>query len=117
MLSRVEASFRSLKSELSIRPIYHRIDRRIRGHVFTTLLAYHLLCVVQKTLHSQGIHYSWKTIRNFMKSHARVTTTMTTRNNKTIYVRLASQPEEFHMEIYDALGISLKSLQRIKKIR
>ncbi|RME08717.1 MAG: transposase, partial [Aquificota bacterium] len=42
MLSRVEASFRSLKSELSIRPIYHRIDRRIRGHVFTTLLAYHL---------------------------------------------------------------------------
>ncbi|MGC8719670.1 MAG: IS1634 family transposase, partial [Thermodesulforhabdaceae bacterium] len=96
MLSRVEASFRSLKSELSIRPIYHRIDRRIRGHVFTTLLAYHLLCVIQKTLHSQGIHYSWKTIRNFMKSHVRVTTTMTTRNNKTIYVRLASQPEEFH---------------------
>lgn len=117
MLSRVEASFRSLKSELSIRPIYHRIDRRIRGHVFTTLLAYHLLCVIQKTLHSQGIHYSWKTIRNFMKSHVRVTTTMTTRNNKTIYVRLASQPEEFHVEIYDALGISLKSLQRIKKIR
>ncbi|MGC8719755.1 MAG: hypothetical protein ACP5TY_07075, partial [Thermodesulforhabdaceae bacterium] len=56
----------------------HRIDRRMRGHVFTTLLAYHLLWVIQKTLHSQGIHYSWKTIINFMKSHVRVTTTMTT---------------------------------------
>lgn len=120
MLSRVEASFRSLKSELSIRPIYHRVDRRVRGHIFTTLLAYHLLCVIQKTLHnhaSGGIHHSWKTIRKFMSSHVRVTVTMMSRSGKTIYVRLASQPEEFHMEIYNALGVSLKPLQPIKKIR
>ena len=117
MLSTVEASFRSLKSELSIRPIYHRIDKRIRGHIFTTLLAYHLLCVIQKTLHNRGIHHSWETIRKFMRSHVRVTTTMTSKNNKTIYLRIASQPEEFHTEVYNALGISLKPLQPIKKIR
>mgnify|MGYP000032265961 CR=1 FL=1 len=117
MLSMVEASFRSLKSELSIRPIYHRIDKRIKGHIFTTLLAYHLLCVIQKTLHRQGIHHLWDTIRKFMRSHVRITTTMTSKNNKTIYLRIASQPEEFHMQIYNVLEISLRSLQRIKKIR
>ena len=117
MLSMVEASFRSLKSELSIRPIYHRIDKRIKGHIFTTLLAYHLLCVIQKTLHRQGIHHLWDTIRKFMRSHVRITTTMTSKNNKTIYLRIASQPEEFHMQIYNVLEISLRSLQRTKKIR
>jgi len=117
MLSTVEASFRSLKSDLSIRPIYHRIDKRIKGHIFTTILAYHLLCVIQKSLHTQKIYYSWKKIRKFMRSHVRLTTTMTSNTNKTIYLRIASQPEEFHMDIYNALGISLSPLKRIKKIR
>jgi transposase len=117
MLIAVEGSFRSLKSELTIGSLYQRISKRIRGHVFTTLLAYHLLCVIQKSLHNQGICHSWETVRKFMRSHVRVTTTMTSRDNKTIYVRASSQPEEFHLEVYNALKIPPKSLQPIKRIR
>jgi len=43
-LSRVEDAFRSLKSvDLAIRPIYHRLEERVRAHAFLCLLAEHLV--------------------------------------------------------------------------
>ena len=42
-LSRVERAFRSLKTvDLKIRPIYHSLDDRIRGHVFLCMLSYYV---------------------------------------------------------------------------
>ena len=41
-LTDVEAVFRSLKSELGLRPIYHRKPRRADGHLFITVIAYQL---------------------------------------------------------------------------
>ena len=43
MLGRVDESFRCLKSELGMRPVYHRKDPRQEGHLFIAVLAYHLL--------------------------------------------------------------------------
>ncbi|MDQ7031109.1 MAG: hypothetical protein Q9M37_00110 [Desulfonauticus sp.] len=39
LLTKIEPSFRSLKQDLSLRPVYHRLDNRIKGHVFLTILA------------------------------------------------------------------------------
>lgn len=42
-LARVERAFRSLKTiDLKIRPIHHRLDDRIRAHVFLCMLAYYV---------------------------------------------------------------------------
>src|SRR3954451_8353909 len=42
-LSRVERAFRSLKSvDLKIRPIHHRLEDRVRAHVFLCMLAYYV---------------------------------------------------------------------------
>jgi hypothetical protein len=42
-LSRVEAAFRSLKSDdLEIRPIYHHTEERVRAHLFLCMLAYYV---------------------------------------------------------------------------
>jgi len=42
-LERVERAFRSLKSiDLNVRPIYHRLDTRVRAHIFICMLAYHI---------------------------------------------------------------------------
>ena len=46
-LLRVERAFRSLKHGLDIRPVYHRIDRRIRAHVTLCMLGYLLERVVE----------------------------------------------------------------------
>jgi transposase len=42
-LELVEQAFRQLKTvQLEVRPVYHKLDRRIRSHVFLCMLAYYL---------------------------------------------------------------------------
>lgn len=46
-LLRVEQSFRTLKHGVDVRPVYHRLDRRIRAHVTLCMLAFLLERVVE----------------------------------------------------------------------
>ncbi|HPU30882.1 MAG TPA: IS1634 family transposase, partial [Syntrophorhabdaceae bacterium] len=117
MLIRVEASFRSLKNELSLRPIYHHVSRRIQGHLFVTVLAYHLLCVIQRALHEAGIHHHWTTLRRHLTGQVRVTTSMLNQKGQVIHIRHTSEPEPIHLEIYNALKIHPKPLKRLITIK
>lgn len=43
LLARVERAFRTLKSvDLQVRPVYHRLEDRVRAHIFICLLAYYV---------------------------------------------------------------------------
>ena len=50
-LTEVEQAFKELKSDLSIRPIYHQKDRRIEAHIFVAFLAYCLHVTLKAQLH------------------------------------------------------------------
>ena len=42
-LSRIERAFRSYKTiDLKVRPVYHRLEGRVRAHVFLCMLAYYV---------------------------------------------------------------------------
>ena len=51
-LTDLEAVFRSLKSELGLRPIYHWKPQRAEAHLFVTVLAYQLVQVIRTALAS-----------------------------------------------------------------
>ena len=104
MLTDLEAVFRSLKGELGLRPNYHRKEVRIEGHLFITLLAYHLVHTLRLQLKSQGIHDSWETIRRTMESQQRITVSLKREDGKTIHIRKTTQAEPHQKVIYDALG-------------
>jgi transposase len=55
----VEEMFRSMKSLLSTRPIWHKCDETIRGHVFCTYLALVLRKALEDRLEASGIHEEW----------------------------------------------------------
>jgi len=55
MLTEIEATFRSLKTDLGLRPVYHHKEDRVTGHLFITLLAYHLVHTLRYQLKQQGI--------------------------------------------------------------
>ena len=105
MLTDLEAVFRSLKSELGMRPVYHQTTMRAEGHLWITLLAYHLVHHIRLRLKTAGIHDSWDTLRQRMRSHMRVTTTMRTKDNKTLHIRKAARPEPWQQAIYQALDL------------
>ncbi len=50
MLTDLQSVFRSLNSELSLRPIYHCSSRRAEGHLFTTVVSYQLVQVIRMCL-------------------------------------------------------------------
>jgi hypothetical protein len=49
-LAHVERDFRSLKDDLDLRPIYHRLENRVRAHVLICMLAGYLTWHLRKTL-------------------------------------------------------------------
>jgi transposase len=55
----VEQWFRSSKSLLATRPIYHRCDETIRGHVFCSFLALLLRQELQARLEERGHAFEW----------------------------------------------------------
>jgi len=105
MLTDLEAVFRSLKSELGMRPVYHQTTQRVEGHLWITLLAYHLVHHIRLRLKAADIHDSWDTLRQRMRSHMRVTTTMRTKDNKTLHIRKTARPEPWQQAIYQALDL------------
>jgi transposase len=58
----VEQWFRSCKSLLETRPIYHHLDETIRGHVFCSFLALVLRYVLQSRLAARGRRFEWADI-------------------------------------------------------
>ena len=105
MLTKIEDSFRTLKNDLQMRPVFHQKDERSDAHIFITLLAYHLLHSIRSLLKDRDIHDSWRKIRDRMSTHCRVTNRMKTKNGDMLFIRTCSQPENFHKMIYDALKL------------
>jgi len=106
MLTDLEAVFRSLKSELGLRPIFHSKEERTEGHLFITVLAYQAVQVLRRRLKAHGINLSWARLREIFSTQQRVTATFKQRDGRTLHVRKATIAESKLKEIYDVLGIS-----------
>lgn len=105
-LTEVEASFRAMKSELGMRPVYHQKTHRVDGHLWITVLAYHVLQTIRYQLKQAGIHASWATLRDHLNQHVRLTTSMTREDGKAVHLRKAAVPTIMQRKIYDALSLA-----------
>jgi len=121
MLEQIEYAFKSMKSSLGLRPNFHQIEERVDTHMFISVLAYHLLHIIEYRLRQKGDHRSWSTIRNVLKTHERLTIGYKVKDDdgavKQQYIRINSKAEPEHMEIYRKLGLSGRPLSRKKLVK
>lgn len=106
MLTTVEDAFRSLKSELGLRPNFHQKGDRIEAHIFITVLAYHLLQWCQFALKKAGLHHQWSTVLDRLNTQRLGTTSLPREHGGVIHVRQCTTATLKQKEIYEALGIS-----------
>ncbi len=106
MLTDLEAVFRSLKSELGLRPVYHHKEERVDGHLFITVLAYQFVQIIRKRLQAQGIHGRWSTLREILGVQRRITAAFRRADGRSLHVRKATRPETELAEIYHALNLN-----------
>ena len=103
-LTDLEAVLRSLKSELGLRPVYHRTAGRVDGHLFITVLAYPLVQLIRRRLRQHGISDRWSTLRDILAGQCRVTATFRRADGRTLHVRKATRAEPAQLAIIQALG-------------
>jgi len=106
LLTDLEAVFRCLKSELGLRPVYHHKTNRVSGHLFISVLAYHLVHTIRFQLKASNIHLGWEGLRRELAGQDRITVELKRADGKTVHIRKSSRPEPRQQVIYDALGIS-----------
>ncbi len=69
----MEQVFRDTKSLLGTRPIFHRLDETIRGHVFCSFLALVLKKELYRRLEAAGHGFEWADIKQDLKALQQIT--------------------------------------------
>lgn len=103
-LTRLEATHRCCKTDLALRPVYHRQDDTIKGHLFLTLLACNVVHFIREQLAKQGIRHSWKEIVRIMDTQKLVTSEFENHQGEFYMLTNWSAPKPEVKQIYDALG-------------
>jgi hypothetical protein len=99
----IESSFRTLKNDLDLRPIYHKTDQAGEAHLHLGLLAYWLVNTVRHKLKKHHIHSQWGEIVRIMNTQKVVTTSVENDKKQIIRIRKCSEPTDKVKLIYRAL--------------
>jgi hypothetical protein len=103
IIREIEATFRVLKTDLDLRPIYHRKDENTMAHLHLGLLAYWLVNTVRHQLKQEGIRSGWREIVRTMNTQKAVTTLAQNNHEEVIMIRRCSEPNRSVRKLYDAL--------------
>ena len=98
----VEDAFRTMKSILETRPIFHKCDDTIRGHVFCSFLALVLQRELQARLESRGWHLEWARLCDDLDELQELTLTI---GEKTFLIR--TPPVGNASRVIQAAGVAL----------
>jgi hypothetical protein len=69
------------------------------------VLAFHLLVAIEKTRLDQGLHTSWASVRETLKTHQVRTIVLPTKRGQTLRIRNPSTPEKEVAQLYAQLGL------------
>jgi transposase len=106
----VEQIFRSIKSILTTRPIYHKCDETIRGHVFCSFLSLLLIKELQDRLDKRGWRGEWSEHINDLEGVKEIR--IDTGDKKVI---LRSELKGDAGKLFQAAGVAIPPAVRIMK--
>jgi transposase len=120
-LTEAEASFRALKSELSIRPLFHQLESRVKAHVMVAFLGYALWVTLKHLLKrrptlvpqasTSGVHDAYSL--SAMKALALLSTlhsadiVLPTTDGREIRLRRITEPTAEQKSLLQQLDLSL----------
>src|SRR5229473_29582 len=106
-LTEVEAAFRSLKSELKIRPLFHQLERRVKAHVLVAFLGYALLVTLKHLLKRSASEYSPAQALKRLSELYSVDIVLPTVEGREICLRRITKRENDQEELLQQLRVEL----------
>jgi transposase len=112
----IESSFRTLKTDLDLRPVYHKSDAGTMAHLHLGLLAYWIVNTIRCKLKAHGINSHWPEIVRIGNTQKIITTHGNNKAGKVIGVRKCSEPGEQLRNIQSILLIKPKPFAKRKSV-
>lgn len=112
----IESSFRCLKTDLDLRPIYHQKDDSTMAHLHLGILAYWIVNTMRYQFKAKGIHHQWKEIVRIGNTQKVITTTGQNTFDKIISVRRCSEPTEKLKQLLDILKAKPQPFRKLKSV-
>ncbi len=113
----VEETFKILKSDLDIRPVYHKTDNGIKAHINLAVLAYWIVSVTKYRLRLKAYeNVRWEEILRIASTQVVVTAQMQTIHGSTLQVRQCTEAEEDLAHIYKLLRINPNPIPKRKSV-
>ena len=100
----IESTFRCLKTDLELRPIYHKNDNATLAHLHLGILAYWLVNTIRHQLKIKKMNYSWQEILRITNTQKIITTSGQNTFNELIVIRKCSYPNDNVKQIYTLLN-------------
>jgi transposase len=106
-LTEAEAAFRALKSELSIRPIFHQLERRVKAHVLVAFLGYALWVTLKHLLRRKNLKTSSAKALSMLSSLRSADIVLPTTDRREIRLRRITTPTQEQQTLLAHLGMQL----------
>jgi len=111
-LTEVEQAFKELKSDLTIRPIYHQRDDRIEAHIFVAFIAYCLQVTLKQRLRSLAPGLTPRAALEKFSAIQMVDVHLPTTDGRTLILSRYTEPEKDQQLLLQQLRMSLPEQPR-----
>jgi transposase len=112
----IENSFRTLKTDLDLRPIYHKNDKSTMAHLHLGILAYWLVNTIRHQLKAHQINSNWTEIVRIANTQKVITTTGQNTFDKAVSIRKCSIPDKNLQRILDMLKLKYQPFRKRKSV-
>ena len=106
-LVEVEQAFKELKSDLSIRPIYHQLETRIEAHIFIAFLAYCLFVTLKLRLKTLAPGLTPRAVLEKLAAMQMIDVELPTTDNRVVVLSRYTEPEKDLLLLLRQLQIQL----------
>ena len=108
-LTQIEAAFKTLKSELGLRPIYHQVEKRVEAHIFVAFLAYALSVTLKQRLTALAPGLTPRAVLEKLATIQMLDVCLPTTDGRWLIMPRTTQPEPEQSLMLHQLHLSLPS--------
>jgi hypothetical protein len=116
IIREIEYTFRVLKTDLDLRPIYHKTDEASMAHLHLGILAYWLVATIRYQLKQKGYKHDWREIVRIMNTQKCVTTTVKNIQGNMVTIRQCTEPTLRVKHIYNLMNYKVVPFYRKKSV-
>jgi len=108
-LTQIEAAFKTLKSELGLRPIYHQVEKRVEAHIFVAFLAYALSLTLKQRLAALAPGLTPRAVLEKLATLQMLDVCLPTTDGRWLIMPRYTQPEPDQSLMLHQLNLTLPS--------